>query len=63
MRCVKPEEAVYVGDNPYRDLFGARKAGMRMVLVRNSEREYEGCAPDEYVADVADIVNVLDIGK
>lgn len=60
---VKPEEAVYVGDNPYRDLFGARKAGMRMVLVRNSDREYEGCVPDEYVGDVADIVNVLDVEK
>lgn len=31
---VDPEEAVYVGDNPERDLAGARGVGMRCVLFR-----------------------------
>ncbi|MHB8174222.1 MAG: HAD family hydrolase, partial [Nitrospirota bacterium] len=43
---VAPEEAVYVGDNAFRDLWGAKKAGMRMVLVRSDVREYEGVKPD-----------------
>ena len=31
---VAPEHAVYVGDNPARDLIGARRAGMRCILFR-----------------------------
>lgn len=33
---VTPEQAVYVGDNPARDLVGARRAGVRCVLFRPS---------------------------
>ncbi len=58
---VKPNEAVYVGDNPYRDLYGAKKAGMRMVLVRSSEREYEGYAADEYLGDIAELGKALEV--
>jgi len=57
---VKPEEAVYVGDNPYRDLYGAKKAGMRMVLVRSSEKEYEGYVADEYLGDIAELGKTLE---
>ena len=31
---VAPEHAVYVGDNPSRDLVGAKRAGMRCILFR-----------------------------
>ena len=31
---VVPEHALYVGDNPARDLVGARRAGMRCILFR-----------------------------
>ncbi|MBI5190717.1 MAG: HAD family hydrolase [Nitrospirae bacterium] len=57
---VKPSEAVYVGDNAYRDLLGARKTGMRMVLVRSSEREYEGETPDAYIEEIASLEGVLE---
>jgi len=57
---VKPEDSVYVGDNPYRDLLGARKAGMKMVLVRSSERSYEDLLPDAYIEDVAELERILD---
>jgi len=57
---VKPSEAVYVGDNPYRDLLGARKTGMKMVLVRSTEKEYEGHTPDAYLEDIAGLEGVLD---
>lgn len=56
---VKPSEAVYVGDNEYRDLLGARKTGMKMVLVRSSEREYEGETPDAYIEEIASLEAVL----
>jgi putative hydrolase of the HAD superfamily len=31
---VAPEHAVYIGDNPARDLVGARRAGMKSILFR-----------------------------
>lgn len=31
---VAPEHAVYIGDNPSRDLVGARRAGLRCILFR-----------------------------
>jgi len=57
---VKPSEAVYVGDNPYRDLWGAKRAGMKMVLVRSDEREYEGFVPDAYIDNIADLEGALE---
>lgn len=33
---VAPAEAIYVGDNPARDLVGARRAGLRCILFRPS---------------------------
>ncbi len=33
---VAPEHALYVGDNPARDLLGARRAGLRCILFRPS---------------------------
>jgi len=34
---VAPEHALYVGDNPARDLVGSRRAGMRCILFRPME--------------------------
>jgi putative hydrolase of the HAD superfamily len=34
---VAPEHALYVGDNPARDLVGARRAGLRCILFRPME--------------------------
>jgi putative hydrolase of the HAD superfamily len=51
---VAPEQALYVGDNPARDLVGARRSGMRCVLFRpsgngTSER------PDAVIGQHADL--------
>lgn len=56
---VAPDEAVYVGDNAFRDLWGAKKAGMRMVLVRSDVREYDGIKPDFYIDEIAALERVL----
>jgi putative hydrolase of the HAD superfamily len=52
LRCcellgVAPAEAVYVGDNPERDMAGAAQAGMRSIRIRRatgyfSRRDFEG---------------------
>jgi len=32
---INPEESVYIGDNPQKDLLGAKKAGMGFILFRS----------------------------
>jgi putative hydrolase of the HAD superfamily len=43
---VTPEESVYIGDNPHKDLPGAKKAGMKFVLFGSECRDYECLRPD-----------------
>ena len=56
---VSPEEAVYIGDNPFRDLFGAKKAGMKMILVRSEEQEYEGFRPDIRINEITELEGII----
>jgi putative hydrolase of the HAD superfamily len=52
---VSPENAVYIGDNPYHDVKGAREIGMKTVLVkRESKSTVAGYEPDYYAADLWD---------
>ncbi len=44
---VKPEEAIYIGDNPFKDLAGAKNAGMGFILYRSECKEYNGLYPEE----------------
>jgi putative hydrolase of the HAD superfamily len=43
---VAPEASVYVGDNPARDLVGARGTGMRCVIFRGQNVQHDGLVPD-----------------
>lgn len=53
---VGPEEAVMVGDNPARDIAGARALGMRSVWVdRTAARLTDGIVPDARVATLAEV--------
>ena len=58
---VAPERAVYVGDNPARDLIGARRAGLRCILFRpmsNGTSEHPDAAIDRH-ADLEAILEAL----
>ena len=57
---VGPEASVYVGDNPARDLAGARAAGMRCVLFRGEHVQYNGLVPDACFHAYADLEAVVD---
>ena len=49
----RPEEAVFVGDDMFRDIFGAKRVGMRTIY-KPSEYGcsfYGDCVPDEVVTD------------
>lgn len=56
---VRASETIYVGDNPQRDLVGAKNAGMRMVLVRSGDKGYDGFMPDAYIDNIADLEDAL----
>lgn len=53
----KPEQAIYVGDNYFADVVGARRAGMTSILI-----DPEGLFPEAdcpVVAQVSDVVEIL----
>lgn len=43
---VKPEEAVYVGDNPAKDFIACRRLGMQSIWLRQSSGIYADLGPD-----------------
>ncbi|HKV43671.1 MAG TPA: HAD family hydrolase [bacterium] len=57
---VIPQTAVYIGDNPPRDLVGARNAGMKCLLFRGGEVEYNGLKPEASFQSYADLEALLD---
>ena len=57
---VKPEEALYVGDNPKKDCVGAKNVGMTSVLLdpKGEKRELWGNC-DFVVSKLADVVEIV----
>ena len=55
-----PEASVYVGDNPSRDLVGARNAGMRCVIFRGRDLAYPTGAPDACFDTYTQLEPILD---
>lgn len=55
MLDVKPENAVYIGDNPNNDVTGAKKIGMTSILLsRDLKSVIPGAEPDYYATDLWD---------
>lgn len=55
-----PEASLYVGDDPSRDLVGARGVGMRFVLFRGQDVPYNGLRPDACFQAYADLEAIVD---
>jgi len=56
-----PAEGVFVGDRPYDDVHGAKSAGLRAVLVPNSDvPAFAGAQPDAVIARLADLLGHVD---
>jgi putative hydrolase of the HAD superfamily len=55
-----PKRAVYVGDNPLRDVAGARMAGMRAVLLRRdvAAPAEDGPAPDRTIRTLRELLDL-----
>ena len=56
-----PAACVFVGDRPYDDVYGAKRAGMRGVLVPNSKvPPFDGVTPDAVINRLPDLLAHLD---
>jgi putative hydrolase of the HAD superfamily len=56
-----PAACVFVGDRPYDDVYGAKQAGMRAVLVPNSDvPDFDGAQPDAVIARLSDLAPLID---
>jgi putative hydrolase of the HAD superfamily len=60
---VAPENALYVGNDMYRDIFGAREAGMWTVMFDSDQgrKTHFDCMPDYTITDLRDLVKILDL--
>jgi putative hydrolase of the HAD superfamily len=56
-----PAACVFVGDRPYDDIHGAKSAGMRAVLIVNSDVPgYEAAEPDATITRLAELMDHID---
>jgi HAD superfamily hydrolase (TIGR01509 family) len=64
----RAEESVFVGDSPVHDVAGARRLGMRTVLIRDGDGEAPGaaegevCEPHHVVVDLREIPDLFELG-
>ena len=57
---VRPEETVFVGDNPREDILGAQGVGIRAVWLRNHEFPLGDVHPDAIIETLPDLLTVLE---
>jgi putative hydrolase of the HAD superfamily len=56
-----PASCVFVGDRPYDDIYGAKTAGMRAVLITNSDvPAFEAADPDAVITRLAELLGHID---
>lgn len=55
-----PSTAVFVGDRPYDDIFGARQAGLRAVLRPNRDVPAHDVEPDAVIAALPELVGLVE---
>jgi putative hydrolase of the HAD superfamily len=58
---VAAENALYVGNDMHRDIFGAREAGMTTVMFESGQgtSAYLDCVPDYRITDIRDLLTIL----
>ncbi|MCW2496867.1 HAD family hydrolase [Jatrophihabitans sp.] len=58
---VAPEEAMYVGNDMHRDIYGARKLGMATVMYDSDQgtKSFRDCQPDHHITDYRQLLEIL----
>jgi putative hydrolase of the HAD superfamily len=60
IRAPDPARCVFVGDRPFDDVHGAQQAGLRAVLVPNSDvPPYASAVPDAVISRLAELPSLL----
>ncbi len=57
---VTPEESVYIGDSPSKDMVGAKTSGMKFILFQSGWKEVKGFAPDAWMGDYRELPGLLE---
>jgi putative hydrolase of the HAD superfamily len=62
---VSPAQAIFIGNDCYRDVFGARQLGMKTVLFRHAQDIAcpNGAEPDYIIREFAELVRAVDFFK
>ncbi len=62
---VAPKNAIYIGNDMYRDIYGAGNAGMKTVMFNSDQgtKVYHDTKPDYDISDYRELLNVLDITR
>lgn len=62
---VSAARAVYVGNDMFRDIYGARQVGLHIVMFDSDQgtKEYEDCAPDYRVTDHRELLEIVGISR
>jgi len=62
---VAAANALYVGNDMFRDIYGAREAGLATVLFNSDQgtKAYRDCAPDCTITDFRDLLQILGISR
>jgi putative hydrolase of the HAD superfamily len=60
---VPAENTLYVGNDMYRDIYGARQAGMQTLMFDSNQgaKEYRDCLPDHRITDYRDLLSLLEL--
>jgi putative hydrolase of the HAD superfamily len=55
------KNALYVGNDMHRDIFGAREAGLKTVMFDSDQgkKAYRDCVPDYTITDLRDLIQIL----
>jgi putative hydrolase of the HAD superfamily len=60
---VPAADAVYVGNDMHRDIFGAREAGLKTVMFDSDQgtKAHLDCVPDHTITDFRDLLTILGV--
>lgn len=58
---MKPLEVLFVGNDMYRDIYGAQKAGMKAVFFKSNQgtQEKDGVTPDYSISNYPELLNAI----